>query len=246
MAAPPPQISLARLAVGLLPAVVVLGILFRWSLNTRKAAWALGRMLLQLLLIGYALGFIFEKEHPAVVGGVLSVMLCMASWIAIGSIEKQRTTKLFTQTLSAIALGSLTTLLLVTQGVLAVDPWFSPRTVITLAGMILANSMNSVSIAAERYFSECANGNDHPTARATAMNATMIPVINSLLAVGIVKLPGMMTGQILSGVDPKITARYQIVVMCMLFGSSGIAAAFFLWQQTPKPPQGEGKAAAES
>jgi putative ABC transport system permease protein len=49
-----------------------------------------------------------------------------------------------------------------------------------------------------------------------------------MLAVGLVALPGMMTGQILSGISPFIAARYQIVVMCMIFGSSGISAAFFL------------------
>ena len=66
-------------------------------------------------------------------------------------------------------------------------------------------------------------------AREEALQAALIPVINSLLAVGLVSLPGMMTGQILSGVEPLIAARYQIVVMAMLFGASGIAAACYLW-----------------
>lgn len=56
----------------------------------------------------------------------------------------------------------------------------------------------------------------------------MIPVINSLFAVGLVSLPGMMTGQILSGVSPLIAVRYQIMVMCMVFGAAGISAALFL------------------
>ncbi len=61
------------------------------------------------------------------------------------------------------------------------------------------------------------------------MNAAMIPQINTLLAVGIVALPGMMTGQILSGVSPLIAAQYQIVVMTMIFGSAGMATAAYLW-----------------
>ena len=56
----------------------------------------------------------------------------------------------------------------------------------------------------------------------------MIPVINSLFAVGLVSIPGMMTGQILSGVSPLIAARYQIMVMCMIFASAGISTAIFL------------------
>ena len=55
-----------------------------------------------------------------------------------------------------------------------------------------------------------------------------IPVINSLFAVGLVALPGMMTGQILSGVSPVTAAHYQIVVMCMIFGSTGLSTAYFL------------------
>ena len=57
----------------------------------------------------------------------------------------------------------------------------------------------------------------------------MLPQINSLLAVGLVSLPGMMTGQILSSVSPLIAVRYQIMVMCMVLGSAGIGAAIYLW-----------------
>ena len=56
----------------------------------------------------------------------------------------------------------------------------------------------------------------------------MIPQINALLAVGLVSLPGMMTGQILSGVDPMVAVRYQIMVMCMVFGAGGLGAATYL------------------
>ncbi|MDX1519240.1 MAG: ABC transporter permease, partial [Gammaproteobacteria bacterium] len=108
-------------------------------------------------------------------------------------------------------------------------PWFAPHMMIPLAGMIFANSMNTVSVAAERFESETGNQVEYATARNLAMRAAMIPVINSMFAVGLVSLPGMMTGQILSGVSPLIAVRYQIMVMCMIFGSSGISAACYLW-----------------
>ena len=94
--------------------------------------------------------------------------------------------------------------------------------------MIFANSMNSVSLAAERYESEIANGVPLINARHTALHASLIPTINMLFAVGLVSLPGMMTGQILSGVSPHVAVRYQIMVMCMIFGSAGISSAYFL------------------
>jgi len=97
--------------------------------------------------------------------------------------------------------------------------WFEPNLVVPIAGMIFANSMNTVSLAAERFESEFKRGENYISARRTALDATLIPQINSLFAVGLVALPGMMTGQILSGVDPNIAVRYQIMVMWMIFGS---------------------------
>jgi putative ABC transport system permease protein len=88
--------------------------------------------------------------------------------------------------------------------------------------------MTAISIAAERLASELRSGGNWIDARRTAFEAAMIPVVNSLFAVGLVSLPGMMTGQVLSGVSPLIAAKYQVVVMTMLFGAAGIAAAVFL------------------
>ena len=86
----------------------------------------------------------------------------------------------------------------------------------------------AVSLAAERVQAELAHGGSWAKARNTAYQAAMIPVINSLLAVGLVSLPGMMTGQILSGVSPLLAARYQILIMCLIFAAAGLAAALFL------------------
>jgi putative ABC transport system permease protein len=220
-------IPLTNLAIALIPVVVVLVILYRWSLGSGFATYALARMLLQLLAIGYVLTYIFKTEHAAVVGGVLAAMLAAASWIALRPLT-EKTPHLYGKALASIMLGGVTTLLLVTQGVLQIDPWFAPQQMIPLAGMIFATSMNTISIAAERCQSEMAGGEVYEEARQAGLRAALIPMVNSLLAVGLVSLPGMMTGQILSGVSPLIAARYQIVVMCMIFGSSGISSACFL------------------
>ena len=95
--------------------------------------------------------------------------------------------------------------------------------------MYFANTMNAISLAAERYHSELQNNQLADNARLTAFHAAMIPQINSLLAVGLVALPGMMTGQILSGVSPLIAVRYQIMIMAMILGTAGLGAALMLW-----------------
>jgi len=220
-------IPLTHLALMIIPVAVVLAILHRWALGSGTAAYSVLRMLVQLLAIGYVLTFIFETNHSLVVLAVLMVMLLVSSWIALRPLSR-RSGGVYLKSLLAISLGGVTTLALVTGGVLGADPWFAPHLVVPLAGMIFANSMNAVSISAERFESEIGNVG-YLDARQRAMRAAMIPVINSMFAVGLVSLPGMMTGQILSGVSPLIAVRYQVMVMSMIFGAAGISTACFLW-----------------
>jgi putative ABC transport system permease protein len=154
-------------------------------------------------------------------------MLAAASWIAIRPLREKQL-QIYLNSFGAIAVGGILTLVLVTQVVIGVEPWFSPRYVVPLSGMIFAGSMNAVSLAAERFQSECDRGAPYAQARRIALHAALIPITNTLFAVGLVALPGMMTGQILSGVSPMVAAKYQIVVMTMLFGASGISAALYL------------------
>ena len=220
-------ISLQGLVIAVLPAAVVIGILFRWSADGKTAIIATLRMLVQLLLIGYVLIYIFETDRPVFIIAVLTVMITVASWIAIRPLQKKQP-QMYFNSLVAISIGSLPTLALVSQFVIDVQPWFSPRFVVPLAGMIFAGSMNTVSLAAERLHSEIDNKTPYIEARRIALQASLIPITNSLFAVGLVSLPGMMTGQILSGISPLVAAKYQIVVTTMLFGASGISAAVYL------------------
>ena len=221
------DISLARLSIELIPIFVVVAIIYKWQLSYGKALYAIARMLLQLLLIGYVLIFIFQADKYWIVLSVLVVMICASSWIAMGVAGNHRT-KLFRWALLSIFVGGGTNLLVVTQGVLVLQPWYEARYVVPLAGMIFANAMNTLSLAIERLNSELTRNTDYNKARNIAFQTSLIPVINSLFAVGVVSLPGMMTGQILSGVSPLVAVRYQIVVMCMIFSSAGISSALFL------------------
>ncbi len=220
-------ITLGNLALAMLPALAVVGILYKWSMDYRNALYGISRMLIQLLLIGYLLAYIFQARSQWIVLMVLMVMVGTASWISLRTVGR-RTPALYAKALAAIVFGGGVTFLLITLGVLNLQPWYLPTYAVPLAGMIFANAMNSVSLAAERLESELGNGNPYATGRAVALRAALIPITNSLFAVGLVSLPGMMTGQILSGVSPLIAVRYQIMVMFMIFGSAGISAALFL------------------
>ena len=220
-------IPLTRLGVAFLPVLAVIAIMWRWRVQPGKAAYALMRMLLQLLLIGYVLVAIFQADSSLIVLGVLLVMVTASAWIALNTVPGQRRS-LYAISLAAVLLGGGTTLAITTQAVLALEVWFEPRFLIPLAGMTFANCMTSISLAAERVTAELAHTDNYLEARNAGFQAALIPVVNSLFAVGLVSLPGMMTGQILSGVSPFIAARYQIMVMCMMFASAGLATWLFL------------------
>lgn len=228
MAEAPQLIGLGNLMIAFLPVSIVVWILYRWTREGPVSVYGLTRMLGQLLVIGYFLTFILESEKLLVVFAVLMVMVMVSSWIALRTIKLQRRALLL-YSFIAILLGGGLSLAVSTQLVLNLQPFYSARYLIPLAGMVFASAMNSVSICAERFQSELDRGSDTSSAREIALKAALIPITNSLFAVGLVSLPGMMTGQILSGVDPLIAVRYQIMVMCMLFSSAGLSAACFLY-----------------
>ena len=220
-------VSIGNLAIAFAPVAVVVGLLHFWSRDGGQTVYGLSRMLLQLLVIGYFLTYLFDSDSIWIVLTVLSVMVLASSWIALRTNPAARR-GLYLLALFSITLGGGVTLVIVTQGVLNLDPWYSPRYLIPLAGMIFGGSMNSVSLAAERLEAEMEKGSPYTVARGIALRTAMIPIVNSLFAVGLVSLPGMMTGQILSGISPLIAVRYQIMVMCMMFAAAGLSAGVFL------------------
>ena len=222
-------ISLSRLAIGLIPAAMVIAVLSRWSLNILRPSIAMGRMVLQLLMIGFFLAFIFETNHGVVVLLVCGIMILAAAAISLRTINS--TWKDFSAAALSIMVGGGIPYTISTQLILQVNPWFEPRVMVPLAGMVFANGMNAISLAAERFDSELNQGAEVQKARSTALQTALIPITNGLLAVGLVSIPGMMTGQVLSGVSPFIAARYQIMVMLMVYGSAGLSSiGYLVWK----------------
>ena len=127
----------------------------------------------------------------------------------------------------------------VTGLIVQVEPWYEPRYVIPLAGMVLGNSMTGIALALERVFADLDRRSDellaltalgatpweaaHQSVR-DALRAGLIPTINSMAAAGIVFIPGMMAGQILAGADPLTATGYQIVVMLMVAAATAIGS----------------------
>lgn len=215
------------LAWCLIPVVLVIGIYISWQGKPSEVLIASLRMVVQLVAVGYVLVSIFNNPSPYISLAIVAIMLLVATWIAIRPVRHH--SGYFLPAVIALGISVVFHLSISIVLVLKAEDWFKPALLIPLAGMYFANTMNAISLAAERYHSELHNGKEENQARLTAFHAAMIPQINSLLAVGVVALPGMMTGQILSGVSPLIAVRYQIMIMAMMLGASGLGAAIMLW-----------------
>ena len=223
------SLSVANLLYLLIPVLFVAYFYFRWVGNKLEILYASARMLLQLLLVGYLLSYVFDSKTSYMTIFIVVVMISAASMITLRNITHKNFT-VYKMIFFSIFVGGSVNLFLVLYFVLELDTFDNPRYIIPIAGMLYANCMNAVSLVAERFEKE-REVHDYEEARAIFFKASLIPQINSFLAVGLVSLPGMMTGQILSGVDPIVAVRYQIMVMFMVLGSSGISTVLYLLQR---------------
>lgn len=193
-------------------------------------ALAAARTILQLLVLGYLLEFVFAFDNPWAVIIVLAIMLTLAAVVARNQISKKYPTLL---PLVWVSILVSTVLTLTYTNLLVIQPqkWYEVQYVIPLAGIIVGNAMNAAAIAGERLVSTI-NASQleietHLSLGATpqqavtqyrkdAIKAGLISTLNSMMVVGLVTLPGIMTGQLLSGINPLDTASYQILIMFML------------------------------
>lgn len=230
--------------------VLVAIALSRWQRLGLERGFALGavRAVVQLVAVGYILVYLFEATRWWLVLLALAVMLGAATATATrrrpGHTTGERRS-LWGISGTAMLLSSGLTLAYVTEVVLHVQPWYDPRYLIPLFGMIVGNAMNGAALAAERMASEMdsrrgeveaylalgatpARAAAEPVRR--ALVAALIPSVNGLMTVGLVQLPGMMTGQILAGQSPLLAVRYQIVVAFMLAGATAMTSVMVvLW-----------------
>ncbi|MDB4898432.1 MAG: iron export transporter permease subunit FetB [Gemmatimonadetes bacterium] len=210
----------------------------------RGFLWGAVRAVVQLVGVGYILTWVFAIDRWYVVLAALAVMLLAATITITGRHPTQRRT-VGTITGVAMLVGAGLTLAYVGAVVVHVTPWYDPRYLIPLFGMIVGNAMTGAALAAERLASEMesrrrdveaylALGASPAQASAEpvrlALRASLLPAVNGLMVVGLVTLPGMMTGQILAGASPLLAVRYQIVVVLMLAGAGAITSAIVvLW-----------------
>jgi len=220
------NIELYNLLYLLFPLTIVWYFYKLWVKDSYEIINATIRMIIQLLSIGYVLVYLFNNENNLLGIFILLFMMIISTYIARRNI-KNKSKYEYLLIIIALGISGLIHLFIIILFVLKLEYIYIPQYVIPIAGMLFSNIMNSLSLGIERFETEYEKSKDFLFARAKAFKASMIPQINSLLAVGLVSLPGMMTGQILSGVDHLIAVRYQIMIMSIILSSSGISIIIY-------------------
>jgi len=228
------QTALAGLLV---VANLALSAALRLGLGRRLLVAAL-RMSVQLLLVGLVLEWIFALDRPLPVIGLALAMAAMAGVAAVNRTTR-RFAGIYASSLVSVAGASFFVTGLALVGIIRVEPWFDPQYLIPLLGMVLGNTLNGISLSLDRFVESLVQ--HRATIETTlalggtrweaahehirdALRVGLIPTINSMMVMGIVSLPGMMTGQILAGADPGDAVRYQIVIVFMIASAAGLGA----------------------
>ncbi|MBN9643962.1 ABC transporter permease [Corynebacterium mendelii] len=235
-------LSLWQLAAAYLFVLILVVVVRVKKLGREKEiVLATSRMTLQLVAVGYLLVYLIGHPSPWLTLLIVAVM----EVFAVHTISRQTATNsvgLTTAVAVAMVGGTGCCLAWFVVMVVAVDPWYEPRHVIPLAGMLIGNSMTGITLGVNQLVNGMADHRRDIEAalmlgavaedackqvRDRSFDAAIIPTVNSMLGMGIVFLPGMMTGQILSGTDPRLAVAYQIAIVLGIAGSVALTVVIF-------------------
>jgi len=232
------------LASGLIVAGALLSLAMSLGIHRTLLVAAI-RMVVQLLLVGFVLRIAFSIASPWLTL-ILVVAMILAAAREAGSRQERRLDGRWQWLLglASVSIPTIVVTVLALVTALRPSPWYDARHAIPLAGIILGNAMNAASLTLQTTFNAAwhqrqaidarlALGADRQTALRPilrqAVRSGLLPTINTMAAAGIITLPGIMTGQILAGMDPIEAARYQILLMFLLSGGSILAVVLAAW-----------------
>ena len=214
-----------------------LSLALRLGLAKQLAVAAL-RMVVQLVLVGYVLTLLFALVSLWLTALAALVMVLFAGH-EVAARQHRPLAGGWTYGLGTgcmlMAAGTVTAFALLTQ--LRPEPWYHPRYALPLLGMVLGNTMTGISLGLDVLSNGLVQQRAGVEARLalgatrrdallpvmrTALRSGFMPIVNAMAATGVVALPGMMTGQILAGAAPVEAVKYQILVMFLISGGTGL------------------------
>lgn len=239
------KLSLYQLAAAYVFILILLIIVrVRKMGHEKEIVLATVRMTLQLVAIGYLLSYIFQQNNYLFTLAVILVMEGFAVYNIYQRVDGWINKKLKLVIAISMVSGTLISIFFFLIVVIGLEPWYYSRYFIPISGMLIGNSMTGISLGVQRLITGIENNKDEIEAalmlgvtpkRATkkivnkAFSSAILPTINAMMGMGIVFLPGMMTGQILSGEAPLSAIRYQIAIMMGISGSVSLTIVIFIY-----------------
>lgn len=238
------QLSYIQVGIAYVFILLVLGyVRWRGIHREKEIIIASVRMTLQLFIVGYVLQYVFENPSPFITILIIAIMEAFA----VQRIYKRFRGKLSKNLKKVIAMsmvtGTLTCVIYFLLIVMGIKPWFNPRYFIPIAGMLIGNSMTGISLGIntliEGMTTRRAMIEEALVLGATpkdasryvinnAFDSAILPTINSMIGMGIIFLPGMMTGQILGGASPTTAIAYQIAIMLGILGAVALTVMLMI------------------
>ncbi len=208
-----------------------ISLLLRLDLERRLFIASL-RTLVQLFAVGFLLQWIFQQQHWGMILLWMLIMTLTAGLSAVGRVER-RYSRMWLDSLTAVLLSSWLLTCISLMVIIPPQTWKDQpaQYAIPFLGLILGNALNGISLGLGRFTESLVQERDLIEMRLTlgatrweaardsvrqAVRTGMIPTINSMMVVGLVSLPGIMTGQLLAGVSPVAAVKYQIVIMFLI------------------------------
>lgn len=240
------QLSALDLSIAALLVLLLAFISWRLRLGVEKRLLiAALRSVVQLLLLGMVLKTLFSQAEPLYILALTLFMLSVAGYEVMAR-QQRRFTGVWGMGIGTLSMfiSSFSITLLALHLVINVDPWYTPQYLIPLLGMLLGNTMSGMAIALDTLTQTAWQqrgaiearlilGHNWDRAigsiRRNALRTGLIPIINAMAAAGVVSLPGMMTGQILAGSPPLEAAKYQIMILLLIAGGTGLGAIVAVW-----------------
>ncbi len=239
-------IELTALDLALATCLILVNALISWRLRLgleRQLLTASLRTVVQLLLVGLVLRWVFSLSEwywPVMLMALMTTVAAAAAAQRSG----YRFPGIYSASFTAMASASTVVTCFAILFIIDVRPWHKPQYIIPLFGMILGNTVNGISLGLRQWGLEVTTRGDCIEARLAAgatpreaaesalrqaMRTGMVPILNSMMIVGLVSLPGMMTGQILQGADPDKAAVYQILIMFMIAAGTALGTLTAVW-----------------
>ncbi len=226
--------------------ILILLVLVRWRKIPREKEIIIAtfRMTIQLVLVGYLLMYVFKHMHFYYTIIILLIMEVFAIYNIFGRVKSTIPNPLKKAIAISMSVGTILTLIYFDFVVVHFDPWYNPRYFIPIGGMIIGNAMTGITLGVSTMI-EGIKSRQHLVDSALMLGATpyeatkgiinhafdaaILPTINNMVGMGIIFLPGMMTGVILSGSSPVTAIKYQIAIMLGITGSVAFSVIIFLF-----------------